>query len=189
MSLDATELAKPWRFADLFDRGDLPECAHYEVVDGHLVVTPPPSSAHQRAVSRLLVQMTSCLSDEWEVLAGVGIGFGGDGRVPDLVAVRRGVGGRRGHVYFQPNEVGLVIEVMSPGSRKTDLFAKPGEYAEAGIPLFWRLDLSPSVQLHAFVLRDGAYAEAGVVDARGRVPVPWGEMEIDLRNLAELLDG
>ncbi|MDP9466698.1 MAG: Uma2 family endonuclease [Actinomycetota bacterium] len=28
---------------------------------------------------------------------------------------------------------------MSPSSRETDRFAKPGEYAEAGIPLFWRL--------------------------------------------------
>ena len=79
----------------------------------------------------------------------------------------------------------LVVEVMSPSSRKTDLFAKPGEYAEAGIPLFWRLDLDPEPLLHAFALADGRYAEVATVRGEGVVPVPWGALTIDLGPIPE----
>jgi len=74
--------------------------------------------------------------------------------------------------------------VISPSTRKTDLFAKPGEYAEAGIPLFWRVELDPDLVVHAFRLTAGAYAEVAVVSgAGGIVPVPWGEVYLDLERV------
>ncbi|MEH0984221.1 Uma2 family endonuclease [Micromonospora sp. CPCC 205556] len=41
------------------------------------------------------------------------------------------------------------MEVVSPGTRRTDRFAKPGEYAAAGIPFYWRVEQDP-VHLHAY---------------------------------------
>ena len=189
MALTAHDCAAEWRFEDLFDRHDLPELARYEVVDGHLVVTPPPSHRHQMACAQLLVQLSADCPHDWFVAQDFGLRLGDDGRVPDLAAVRRGAALARGPLPYGPDAFGLVVEVTSPSTRKTDLFAKPGEYAEAGIPLFWRLDLDPVPTLHAFVLREGSYVEVAAVTDVGAVPVPWGEVELDLRGLAGDLRG
>jgi hypothetical protein len=40
-----------------------------------------------------------------------------------------------------------VVEVVSPGSRRTDHVVKRAEYTDAGIPNYWIVDLEPSVSL------------------------------------------
>lgn len=73
--------------------------------------------------------------------------------------------------------------MVSPSSRKTDRFAEPGEYAEAGIPLFWRVETDPALVLHPFVLgADGGEAVAPVRD-RGTAPVPSGSLDLELTAL------
>ena len=37
-------------------------------------------------------------------------------------------------------KVALVVEVVSPGSRQDDRIRKPGMFAEAGVPYFWRVE-------------------------------------------------
>ncbi len=82
-----------------------------------------------------------------------------------------------------PRDVGLVVEVVSRASRRTDRYAKPGDYAEAGIPLFWRLEAAPALALHAFALAGSGYAEVARVLGRGPAPAPWGEVVVDLTTL------
>jgi hypothetical protein len=57
---------------------------------------------------------------------------------------------------------------------------KPGEYAEAGIPLYWRVELEPEVTINGFTLRDGAY-----VAVDGLLPVPWGQIDLDRATLLD----
>ncbi len=76
----------------------------------------------------------------------------------------------------------MIVEVVSAHSRRTDRFAKPGEYAEAGIGIYWRVETEPVVALHAFVLRDGTYVPAGPDDP----PVPWGRLQVDVSILGRL---
>lgn len=84
--------------------------------------------------------------------------------------VRRRPVGRGGAA---PGDFGLVAEITSPATRKTDLFAKPGEYAEAGIPLFWRIDIEPELAVYAFRLEDGRYSPAAEARGAGGVcPAP-----------------
>jgi Uma2 family endonuclease len=135
----------PWRFDEL---ADLPEDNHrYEVVDGNLVVTPPPSQDHQLFSNRL----------------------------SQALAAQAPPGGP---YPVKPESFGLVVEVVSPRTRKTDRFTKPGEYAEAGIPLFWRVALEPEVQLFAFELVDGSYVPC-------EPSAPWGPVALDLATLVE----
>jgi Uma2 family endonuclease len=103
--------------------------------------------------------------------------MGTDGRVPDLAVVTADAPVGRGRPPYPvgPEHVGLVVEVVSPSSRKTDRFAKPGEYDEAGIPLFWRVETEPDLLLLAHRLVDGAYRQVAEVTASAAVPVPWGE--------------
>ncbi|MFF5057209.1 Uma2 family endonuclease [Micromonospora sp. NPDC000663] len=46
------------------------------------------------------------------------------------------------------------MEIVSPGTRRIDRFAKPGEYAAAGIPYYWRIEQDP-VHVCAYRIGDG----------------------------------
>ena len=64
---------------------------------------------------------------------------------------------------LQAADAALVIEVISPGSRRTDQITKRFEYAAAGIPTYWVLDLGDSPELTANRLVGDVYE----VDFRG----------------------
>ena len=132
--------------------------------------------------ARLHAQLAPSCPDGWEVVQEYALPLGSDGRVPDLAVVRRHALAGGSQPYPQgPEDFGLVVEISSPSTRKTDLFAKPGEYAEAGIPLFWRVDLQPELAVQPFRLHpDGCT----LVDVRGSAwPVPWGAAQLDLHRL------
>lgn len=172
----------PWRFDQLDDLPD--DGRRYEVVDGALVVTPPPGHLHQAVGALLLHQLQLQCPDSWQVYYEFALPLGGDGRVPDLAVVSSAAPLRGlGPYPVGPEHFGLVVEVVSPSSRKTDRFAKPGEYAEAGIPLFWRVETDPELLLVAHRLAGPSYEVVGQVSGEGVVPAPWGDVTVDLRPL------
>lgn len=179
------DLAGPWRFDDLADLPD--DDLRYEVVDGSLVVSPAPSQWHQRIGAELLGQLAAQCPPQWQVVYEFAVPMGTDGRVPDLAVIDTRAPLRPGGPPYPvgPEHVGLVVEVVSPSSRKTDRFAKPGEYAEAGIGLFWRVETEPGLLLVAHRLVDGGYGQVTALSGAGNVPVPWGTARIDLGRLAQ----
>jgi Uma2 family endonuclease len=184
--MDATELQRPgtWRFDQLEALPD--DGRHYEVVDGLLVVSPPPTSWHQVVTAALLRQLSAHAPPDWHVLPELGLPLGTDGRVPDLSVVSARAPLHPGAPLPAPADVGLVVEVVSPSSRKTDRFAKPGEYAEAGIPLFWSVETDPDLLLVAYRLGAGSYTQVVTVAEDGEVPAPWGPVRVDLRGIRGL---
>lgn len=80
---------------------------------------------------------------------------------------------------FEAVDFALVLEVVSPGSRKNDRFFKPREYAEAGVPVYWRLEPDPRPRLHVHALVDGAYEHVQELTGRGRVTAPFA-LDVDL---------
>lgn len=183
MSSSIHEHSGPWRFDELVHLPD--DGRRYEVVDGSLVVSPPPSQAHQLVGAGLLRQLSRQCPDDWIVAYEFPLPMGTDGRVPDLAVVRADAPFRQPTPYpVGPAHVGLLVEIVSPSSRKTDRFAKPGEYAEAGVPLFWRVETAPDLLLVAHRLVDGRYEEVCAVAADADVPVPWGTARVDLAALA-----
>lgn len=172
----------PWRFEELADLPD--DGRRYEVVDGTLVVTPPPGHLHQAVGAELFSQLDRQRPAGWRVAYEWPLPLGTDGRVPDLAVVRSDAPVRGPGPYpVGPEHVGLVVEIVSSSSRKTDSFAKPGEYAEVGIPLFWRVETDPEVVVHAFRLVGGVYSDAVIVRESGVVDVPWGRVTVDLTAL------
>jgi Uma2 family endonuclease len=85
-------------------------------------------------------------------------------RAPDLVVVPSGGPENR----VPASDVLIAVEIISPGSRNVDTHLKAFEYAEAGIPHYWLVDLDPPTpSLVAFGLGapgDG-YVESQRVDA------------------------
>jgi Uma2 family endonuclease len=135
----------------------------YEVVDGSLIVSPPPTPRHQLAASAMYDLLRTSAGSPWRVLAGgAGILLRDDRfLVPDLVVVR-GEAARADTAGFLPSDVVLVVEVVSPSNAAHDLVLKRSLYAGHGIPHYWILDIRRQPMLHVLRLREGRYDEVSV---------------------------
>jgi Uma2 family endonuclease len=86
----------------------------------------------------------------------------------------------------------LAVEVVSPGSRSDDRFRKPGMYAEAGIPYYWRVERGaddlPEVFEFWLDRETGVYAPAPAGEhhiRRLKTELPF-PVEVDLARIIEL---
>jgi Uma2 family endonuclease len=154
------------------DLDDLPDDGYrYELLDGALLVSPPPELPHQYVVSRLIAVLAAQLPDELAAVGAPGLYYDPRNyRIPDVVVFPRSVL-TRPHPRLGPADVVVAIELTSPGSLRTDRVLKPAEYAAAGIPHFWRLELDgPLLVTH---LLDGTgYREAGRFTGEVALDVP-----------------
>ena len=182
--MSVPDVARTWTLAELEDLPD--DGLRYELVDGNLVVTPP-TQRHQWLGDALAAQLRAAAPAGWRVVTELRLPLDDDLRIPDVVVHRWPLRAPTDDPAnpLGPADIGLLIEVVSPRTRKTDRFTKPGEYAAAGVPLFWRLETEPQRVLHAFVLSAGAYAAAPTVTARGSAPAPWGDVLVDLAALGD----
>jgi Uma2 family endonuclease len=97
-----------------------------ELVEGRVVMMPPPSRAHARVVGNLYFALRSRLDpNRWEVVAEFGLDAGPQTmRYPDVMVDRAG-GGAKDYVAAEPV---LLAEVLSPSSAEIDLGDKAAEY-------------------------------------------------------------
>jgi Uma2 family endonuclease len=150
----------------LYDLDALPEDGkRYELADGWLTELSP-SPWHDHAADRL----KDIIKDAAR-LAGADVYVAGG---PNDIATPAGV--RKPDVFVVPRDVArtaisgkirtyyagdlmLVAEVISPrsGSEQVDRVRKVGEYAKAGIPAYWIIDLEPVVKIAILTLHDGEY--------------------------------
>jgi Uma2 family endonuclease len=72
-----------------------------------------------------------------------------EGHCPDLIVAHQSAVGRvrRNGGILRACDVLVVVGIVSPGSHRTDHVIKHGEYAEAGIPHYWIVDLDDPVTL------------------------------------------
>ncbi|MFD2482339.1 Uma2 family endonuclease, partial [Amycolatopsis albidoflavus] len=111
----------------------------------------------------------------------------GFSRRPDLMITTKAALARVDHDedMLRANEILLVVEIVSPGSKRTDYATKHDEYADAGIPFYWILDLDDPISLVAcHQAGDLGYQDAPAVTGKFRTTEPF-PAEIDL---AALLD-
>jgi Uma2 family endonuclease len=145
-----------WTVADLDLLPD--DGLRYELVDGALLVTPPPLNDHNLWANELSHLVHGVLSRDWAVLAPGAVEFDvRNWRSPDLLVIRRDSVHRR---YARPEEALLAVEVMSPSSISTDRLVKPAQFAAAGIPHYWRIEPAEPV-LITHVLEGDVYRESG----------------------------
>jgi Uma2 family endonuclease len=155
--------ALPWgRELTRADLGSLPDDGHrYELLDGSLLVTPAPSPAHQVAAFELakLLDAAAAGTDLLVLLAPGEVALS-DRLVlqPDLVVVRRADLDDRGVVAVPL----LVVEVLSPSTRRFDLGSKRAAYEGAGVGRCWVVD-PDAPSLTAWRLDGAAYTVDAVV--------------------------
>jgi len=145
-----------------------------ELVNGQLLVTPLPKMGHQNVVFQLGLLLGNACPSELKVLpAACDWKLSSDTVFePDLMVLDR--------ADFDPDAVftgtpRLVVEVLSPSTRDTDLTLKRLEYERAGVAAYWLVDPNrPSLTvLH---LIGGGYQEMSRVEGsepyRADLPFP-----------------
>ena len=129
-----------------------------ELVEGRLMMSPSPRPEHGLAMLELAHQLRPSVPEEFKTVAETDIDLeltpaGGPGfsRRPDLMVVSKAELARRRQEggLLRATGVLLVVEIVSPGSKRTDYATKHDEYADAGIPFYWILDLDDPVSLVA----------------------------------------
>jgi Uma2 family endonuclease len=128
-----------WDALDVKDDGD--RC---ELVEGVLVVTPRPGLHHQFAAYRLVELLNEHLPDEllavFDVEVAVDERFPATLRAPDVVVVPTVVYDSAPK-RLSGAEVVVAVEIVSPGTARTDRVMKFAEYQQAGIEHYWIVDL------------------------------------------------
>jgi Uma2 family endonuclease len=157
----------------------------WELQEGNLVMSPSPTPRHMVAAAELYAQLRNQLPDDLRAVPDVDLdiqlapdGQPGTARRPDLVVVRRSEFERvdRYGGLLRADATVLVVEIVSPGSRRTDTRIKRGEYADAGIAHYWIIDVESPVSLVACHLAgefgyQDAGAVTGVLEAQEPFPV------------------
>ena len=114
----------------------------YELIRGELFVTPPPSVDHEEVLARLSTVLTRYVEKH-----GLGrvyhpravVRFERSEAEPDLM-VRSVPFGVYGNAWEKLPPPLLVVEVLSPFTRRRDLVEKREYYLDAGAAEYWVLD-------------------------------------------------
>jgi Uma2 family endonuclease len=145
-----------------------------ELQEGHLVMSPHAVPDHQACQRELGSRLAEQIPDHLEVLPDVDVdlelvepGRPGFVRVPDLVVTYRTARQRvrREGGLIRAREVVLAVEILSPGSLRTDRIIKHSEYADAGIGHYWIVGLEADEQGRPSLVACHLAGELGYADA------------------------
>lgn len=171
-----------------------PDPSHrFELVEGVLVVVPRPAVLHQLAMVRLAAALQDQLPDGLVAVGEVEVVVDSGGttaspatvRVPDVIVLPTAVA-ERNPARVAAHDVVVAVEILSPGTKATDRVTKQVEYAQAGVPGYWIVDLDPPVvTMTAQLLVDGVYEVTADGDGVVQLITPI-EVTVDLRRLTDV---
>lgn len=172
MQADAP-VAAPTRLPDRWTHEELDalpdDGMRYELLDGILLVSPSPVTAHQRAVTRIWRLLDEACPPGLETFVAP-FDWRPDGLTslePDVLVVPQ-------TALTKKNVTGtpaIVVEVLSPGTRRIDRTAKLSRYEDGAIPQYWIVDPGdPDDQTRPAIIEVYELVNAGyrlAVQARG----------------------
>jgi Uma2 family endonuclease len=188
LSAALVEHTGPWTADDVEALPDAGDHARFEVYEGGvLVVSPAPGVGHQRAsywLHRALAEAAITEGADVEVLEAVNVALpGGKLLVPDVVVVAA-QGVDESTTRLACEAVLAVVEIVSPSTVSMDRAINPVMYAEAGIPVYWRVELHDTPGIVACSLSGGRYVTRTTLTAGtvGRITRPF-VVELDPADL------
>jgi Uma2 family endonuclease len=159
---------------------------HVELIDGVLAFMSPQKLFHECVISGLRERLNDQAPDHLVSRTQMDIKLDHRTRFcPDVLVVPKTATSDLNRTSFDPVEVQLVVEVVSPESVQRDRESKPPRYAKAGIGHFWRVeenDGEPVVYVYELDPATRAYALSGIHHGKLSVPRPF-EIGIDLEEL------
>jgi Uma2 family endonuclease len=159
-----------------------------ELIDGALVFMSPQKRFHEWVITGLKMSLNAQTPDHFATVTQMDVKLGHRMRpCPDVLVLDKSVAADMQRTFYRPDEVHLVVEVVSPESEDRDRKTKPPRYAEAGIVHFWRVEdheNKPVVYVYELDPATKAYALTGIHHGRLKVLVPF-PIDIDLGNLPQ----
>jgi Uma2 family endonuclease len=166
------------------------EHGYTELIEGRLLVSPSPAPDHNIAMGELFVQIRSTIPAHLQVVQDIDIdlelvpnGKPGFSRRPDLIVVDRAAVERTRTEggLFRASEVLVAVEIVSPGSKRTDHVDTRRDYADAGIPHYWIVDIDDPISLTAcYRTEEFGYRDHQVATGTFRTETPFAaEVELD----------
>ncbi|MGI8477275.1 MAG: Uma2 family endonuclease [Thermomicrobiales bacterium] len=170
--MQTTQLVRPLTMADL---EGLPETNdRYQIITGELIVSPAPVPQHEEVSMRLILPMGAAVAK-----LGAGKVYSAPTTVrltehdvvePDIMFVANHHRSMVGKVIEGAPD--LVVEILSPSTRRTDLVRKMALYARAGVREYWIVDMkNRTVAVHALVdsrfellANEGGFARSRVIE-------------------------
>lgn len=135
-----------------------------ELLDGVLIVSPSPTRVHQTIAGRLMVALEEDCPDDYDVTQAVEVRINRTRSfIPDVLVTTSTAAAREPSRY-EPHEVVLAVEIVSPSTRSIDRVLKPTLYAQAGIPFYWRIEVEddgPVVHTYKIDAVNEVYVETG----------------------------
>ncbi|GAB3737728.1 Uma2 family endonuclease [Nocardiopsis nanhaiensis] len=173
--------------ADHMDRLP-PGAPRMELIDGALVLLSPQTKFHGKVMTNLLFELLQTAPEDIDVMVEMTMKLGKYQRPqPDIVVYReRGEEGWESDTHIPPEDVLLVVEVVSEESQDRDRTTKPMKYAAAGIPHFWRIEREENgPAVHVYELDgtyDPRYVPVTIARERLKLDMPFA-LDIDVRAL------
>jgi len=157
----------------------------YELIDGVICMSPSPSRPHQKIVTEIVRQIADHLMRHptGEVVVEVDVRLGEDLVYrPDLVYLSSAkAAGCRERINVVPD---LIVEVVSPDSRRYDHETKKHDYERCGVGEYWLID--PDQREFTFYrLQDGRFVQVQAAAATYASEMIPG-FELDLQRLRTL---
>lgn len=173
-----------WEADDLDRIPELPR--HTELIDGALIfMMSPQRSWHDRIIRRLTSALENQAPTGHTVEAQMTVKLGRASRPePDVVVAAVPYDPNR--TKFLPEQVTLLVEVVSEESEDRDRETKPFKYARAGIRHYWRIEDeagSPVVHIYELDETTRAYVPTAIQRDKLTVTVPF-PIVVDLAALA-----
>ncbi|MGQ0575277.1 MAG: Uma2 family endonuclease [Pseudonocardia sp.] len=168
------------------------EPGYTELFEGRVVRVPSPQARHNRAGYRIAGALEPQLPAHLEVILDVDVDLElarpedfGFSRRPDFIVVHKSAVSRQGTEggMLRAPDVVIIGEIVSFGSKRTDYVMKRGEYADAGIPYYWIVDLREPVSLLAcHQAGEFGYADSGEITGTFTAADPF-PLTLDLDSL------
>ena len=162
-------------YHQLIESGGLDEDTRVELIEGLLVDMSPKSREHENVIAWLAALLIDGVDRRrYQVRVGAPLSLGASEPEPDVMVIEQDA-----PRPYHPATASLVVEV-AVSSQGRDLRVKPRLYAEAGIPIYWVIDLDGRRAIAHSGPTSGGYdrvevlAGNGSLDASslGLAPVP-----------------
>jgi Uma2 family endonuclease len=139
----------------------------YEIIEGKVVASPSPPIQHQRVSMNILFRLAKDLDYKGKgkvLMAPCDVILSEHNIVqPDLIYICS----ENASIIREKNIQGssdLLIEILSPSTRRRDVLTKAGLYAAHGVPHYWIVD--PDLdRIETFGLEGDVYASTGTCSA------------------------
>ena len=168
-------------------RAAVRETARLAEIDVARVAHSVAEVERQRIVTDSINTLESALAPRWgaeiEIELVIDSGTPATVRAPDVVVARQGALDDRPRLL--PGDVLAAVEVLSPGSRRTDRIAKVADYAEAGIGCYLLAEPGPPTVLTELRLRDGAYEQVAEHTGTAGITLDGVAVTIDLAGMLD----